>query len=67
MENNNTQNKPTTPTPDYSNLSEKEQMDLAMKQAGITKGDLVKNAATNMAKSTATSWLKRLLRSFFKF
>lgn len=69
---NNIQNQSTTPTtPDYSNLSEKEQMDIAMKQAGITKGDLGKivagNMAKNMATSTAKSWFRRIFGSFIKF
>ena len=42
---NNTQPQPTTPTPDYSNMSEQEKMDTAMKQAGMAPGDIQKMVA----------------------
>ncbi|HBB38350.1 MAG: hypothetical protein UV82_C0009G0045 [Candidatus Magasanikbacteria bacterium GW2011_GWD2_43_18] len=57
--------------PDYANMSEKEQMDAAMKQAGMGPGDLkkmvAKNMAKNMVQSTAKSWMRRLLSRFLKF
>ena len=71
MENNTQNTSSNNPTPDYSNMSEKEQMDAAMKQAGMSKGDLgkmlAKNMAGNMAESTAKNWFRTLLRSIFKF
>ncbi|PIR78228.1 MAG: hypothetical protein COU28_02755 [Candidatus Magasanikbacteria bacterium CG10_big_fil_rev_8_21_14_0_10_36_16] len=68
---NNTQPQPTTPTPDYSNMSEQEKMDTAMKQAGMAPGDIQKMVAKNVAKSmvenTAKSWFRRLISSIFRF
>jgi len=62
---------PAAGQPDYANMSEKEQMDAAMKQAGMEPGDIkkmvAKNMAKNMAASTAKSWFRRLLSSIFKF
>lgn len=68
MENNTQQ---TNTTPDYAKMTEKERMDMAMKQAGMTQGDLgkmvAKNMAKNMVESTAKSWFRNLIRSIFKF
>ena len=62
---------PQPQTPDYANMSEKEQMDVAMKQAGMAPGDLkkmvAKNMAKNMVQSTAKNWMRTLLSRFLKF